>query len=51
MLAKPKLITLNYQYKLKLNRRQTQEIENILGVCKSVYNYALTLVKTPTKNS
>jgi putative transposase len=35
------VITLTYQYKLKLNRQQTQEIEHILGVCKSVYNYAL----------
>jgi putative transposase len=35
------VITLTYQYKLKLNRQQTQEIENILSVCKSVYNYAL----------
>ena len=35
------MITLTYQYKLKLNRQQTQEIESILGVCKSVYNYAL----------
>ena len=36
------MITLTYQYKLKLNRRQIQEIEDILTVCKSVYNYALT---------
>lgn len=35
------MITLTYQYKLKLNRQQTQEIEHILSVCKSVYNYAL----------
>jgi len=35
------VITLTYQYKLKLNRQQTQEIEHILSVCKSVYNYAL----------
>lgn len=36
------MITLTYQYKLKLNREQTREIEHILSVCKSVYNYALT---------
>ena len=35
------VITLTYQYKLKLNREQTQKIEHILSVCKSVYNYAL----------
>ena len=35
------MITLTYQYKLKLNRQQIQEIEHILIVCKSVYNYAL----------
>jgi putative transposase len=34
------VITLTYQYKLKLNRQQTQEIEQILTVCKFVYNYA-----------
>jgi putative transposase len=34
------VITLTYQYKLKLNRQQAQEIEHILSVCKSVYNYA-----------
>jgi putative transposase len=35
------VLILTYQYKLKLNRQQTQEIEHILSVCKSVYNYAL----------
>lgn len=35
------MITLSYQYKLKLNKQQTQEIEHILNVCKSVYNFAL----------
>ena len=35
------MITLTYQYKLKLNKQQTQDIEQILTVCKSVYNYAL----------
>ncbi|WPF89152.1 transposase [Cyanobacterium aponinum AL20118] len=35
------MITLTYPFKLKVNRQQTQEIEHILSVCKSVYNYAL----------
>ena len=35
------MITLTYRFKLKLNRQQTQEVEHILSVCKSVYNYAL----------
>lgn len=35
------MITLTYQFRLKLNRQQTQEVEHILTVCKSVYNYAL----------
>lgn len=35
------MITLTYQFKLKVNRQQAQKIENILSVCKSVYNYAL----------
>jgi putative transposase len=35
------VITLTYQYKLKVNRRQEREIVHILDVCKSVYNYAL----------
>ncbi|AFZ47390.1 transposase IS891/IS1136/IS1341 family [Cyanobacterium stanieri PCC 7202] len=35
------MITLTYQFRLKLNRQQTQEVEHILSVCKSVYNYAL----------
>lgn len=35
------MINLTYQYKLKLNKQQTQEIEHNLDVCKSVYNYAL----------
>jgi putative transposase len=35
------VIILTYQYKLKLNKQQTKEIERILDVCKSVYNYAL----------
>jgi len=36
------VITLTYQYKLKVNRRQEREIIHILDVCKSVYNYALS---------
>ncbi len=35
------MITLTYQYKLKLNRQQEFESNQILDVCKSVYNYAL----------
>lgn len=35
------MITLTYQYKLKLNKQQTEDIEHILTVCKSVYNYAV----------
>ncbi|AFZ46869.1 transposase IS891/IS1136/IS1341 family [Cyanobacterium stanieri PCC 7202] len=35
------MITLTYQFKLKLNRQQVNEVEHILDVCKSVYNYAL----------
>ncbi len=36
------MITLTYQYKLKVNRQQEREIIHILDVCKSVYNYALS---------
>ncbi|MGL6282116.1 MAG: RNA-guided endonuclease InsQ/TnpB family protein, partial [Microcoleaceae cyanobacterium] len=36
------MINLTYQYKLDLNRQQELEIDNILEVCRSVYNYALT---------
>ena len=35
------MITLIYQYKLKLNRQQREEIDHTLNVCKSVYNFAL----------
>lgn len=35
------MITLTYQYKLKLNKQQVEQIEHILNVCKSVYNFAL----------
>ena len=36
------MITLTYQYKLKVNRQQEREIIHILDVGKSVYNYALS---------
>ena len=35
------MITLTYQYKLKVNRQQEPEIVHILDVGKSVYNYAI----------
>ncbi|WP_293124383.1 transposase [Okeania sp. SIO1I7] len=35
------MITLTYQYKLKPSKQQEMEINQILDVCKSVYNYAL----------
>jgi putative transposase len=35
------MINLNYQYKLILNQHQEAEINHILDVCKSVYNYSL----------
>lgn len=35
------MINLTYQFKLRLNRQQENEIEQILAVCKSVFNYAL----------
>ncbi|NEP90821.1 MAG: helix-turn-helix domain-containing protein [Okeania sp. SIO2C2] len=35
------MITLTYQYKLKPTQHQEAEINHILDVCKSVYNYAL----------
>ncbi|MGB3513182.1 MAG: transposase [Microcoleaceae cyanobacterium] len=35
------MITLSYQYKLKPNKQQEAEINQILDICKSVYNYAL----------
>ena len=35
------MITLTYSYKLKLNKKQEDEINHILDVCKGVYNYAL----------
>ncbi|WP_293056749.1 transposase [Okeania sp. SIO2B3] len=35
------MITLTYQYKLKPTHHQEAEINQIIDVCKSVYNYAL----------
>ncbi|WP_293149730.1 transposase [Okeania sp. SIO2C9] len=35
------MITLTYQYKLKPTQHQEAEINHILDVCKSVYNYGL----------
>jgi putative transposase len=35
------VISLSYQYKLKLSPQQTSQIQEILSVCKSVYNFAL----------
>ncbi|NES75669.1 MAG: helix-turn-helix domain-containing protein [Okeania sp. SIO1H6] len=35
------MMTLTYQYKLKPTRQQEIDINHILDVCKSVYNYAL----------
>ncbi|WP_287517535.1 transposase [Okeania sp. SIO2C2] len=35
------MITLTYQYKLKTTKQQEAEINQILDVCKTVYNYAL----------
>jgi putative transposase len=35
------VISLSYQYKLKLSPQQTNQIEEILSVCKSVYNFAI----------
>jgi len=36
------VITLTYQYKLKLNKQQAQEVERTLEVCRCVYNFALS---------
>ncbi|NES93135.1 helix-turn-helix domain-containing protein, partial [Okeania sp. SIO2B9] len=35
------MITLTYQYKLKPSKQQETEINQILDVCRTVYNYAL----------
>jgi len=35
------MLTLNFQFKLKPNRQQASAIDQWLGICQSVYNYAL----------
>ena len=35
------MITLTYEFKLKLTKQQTEEVNHILDVCRSVWNYAL----------
>ena len=35
------MLSLNYQYKLKVNKQQASTIDEWLDICKSVYNYAL----------
>jgi len=35
------MLTLNYQYKLKPNKKQAFAIDQWLDICKSVYNFAL----------
>lgn len=35
------MLSLNYQFKLKVNKQQASTIDEWLDVCKSVYNYAL----------
>ena len=35
------MIALTYQYKLRPSKQQEAEINQIIDVCKSVYNYAL----------
>jgi putative transposase len=35
------MLTLTFQYKLKVNQRQASAIDQWLDVCRSVYNYAL----------
>jgi putative transposase len=35
------MINLTYQYKIKPTKKQREQIENTLDVCRSVYNYAL----------
>jgi putative transposase len=35
------MLTLIYEYKLKPTKQQTEEMEHILEVCRSVWNYAL----------
>lgn len=35
------MLTLTYEYKLKATKQQIEDIENILAVCRKVWNYAL----------
>lgn len=35
------MITLTYEYKLKPTKQQAEEMQHILDVCRSVWNYAL----------
>ena len=35
------MFTLTYEYKLKPTQQQIDDIENILTVCRQVWNYAL----------
>ena len=35
------MLILTYEYKLKPNKQQSEEIQHILDVCRSVWNYAL----------
>ncbi|MGB3670831.1 MAG: transposase [Phormidesmis sp.] len=35
------MITLTYEFKLKPTKQQAEEMQHILGVCRSVWNYAL----------
>ena len=35
------MINLTYEYKLKPTKQQAEEIQHILDVCRSVWNYAL----------
>ena len=37
----PWMLTLNYEFKLKPTKKQIEDIENILTVCRKVCNYAL----------
>ena len=36
------MITLTYQFKLKLTRQQIEEVEYTLEICPRVYNFALS---------
>jgi len=35
------ILTLNYEFKLKPTKKQVEDIESILIVCRKVWNYAL----------